>query len=95
MPNVVVYSTMICPYCVRAKALLERKGVSYEEKMIDTDRSLMREMLERSQRRTVPQIFIDDYHVGGYDDMAELDSEGKLDQLLGINSDCDDWEEPT
>lgn len=95
MPQVVIYSTEICPYCVRAKHLLQRKGVEYEEKMIDQDRGLMREMLERSQRRTVPQIFIDNYHVGGYDDMAELDSLGKLDQLLGINPNCDDWEEPT
>ena len=84
MPKVVVYSTAICPYCVRAKALLQRKGVEYEEKMIEGDREAMREMLNRSKRRTVPQIFIDDYHVGGYDDMAELDSEGKLDRLLGI-----------
>jgi glutaredoxin 3 len=95
MPQVVIYSTQICPYCVRAKYLLQHKGVTFEEKMIDQDRSLMREMLERSQRRTVPQIFIDDYHVGGYDDLAELDSLGKLDSLLSINSDCDDWEEPT
>lgn len=95
MPNVVVYSTMVCPYCVRAKALLKRKGVTYEDKMIDSDRGLMREMLERSQRRTVPQIFIDDYHVGGYDDMAELDSLGKLDGLLGISSESEGWEEPT
>ena len=84
MPKVVVYSTAICPYCVRAKALLHRKGVEYEEKMIEGDREAMREMLNRSKRKTVPQIFIDDYHVGGYDDLAELDSEGKLDPLLGI-----------
>ena len=95
MPNVIIYSTTICPFCVRAKMLLQRKGIEYEEKMIDNDRALMREMLQRSQRRTVPQIFIGDYHVGGYDDMAELDSLGKLDKLLGINKECDDWEEPT
>lgn len=92
MPNVVVYSTAICPYCVRAKALLKRKGVDYEERMIDNDRALMREMMERSQRRTVPQIFIGDHHVGGYDDMAELDSLGELDRLLGLDG---DEEEPT
>ncbi len=86
MPKVVVYSTAVCPYCVRAKALLQRKGVEYEEKMIEGDREAMREMLNRSKRKTVPQIFIDDYHVGGYDDMAALDSEGKLDRLLGIAS---------
>lgn len=93
MPNVVVYSTTVCPYCVRAKALLKRKGVAFQEIMIDDDRALMREMMERSQRRTVPQIFIGDYHVGGYDDMAELDSLGELDPLLGI--DGGDGEEPT
>ena len=95
MSNVVIYSTMVCPYCVRAKALLERKGITFEEKMIDTDRGLMREMLERSQRRTVPQIFIGDYHVGGYDDMAELDALGKLDELFNINCEDEGWEQPT
>jgi glutaredoxin 3 len=95
MPNVVIYSTQVCPFCVRAKLLLQRKGVAYQEKMIENDRALMREMLQRSQRRTVPQIFIDDYHVGGYDDLVELDSLGKLDRLLGLNNSCEDWEEPT
>jgi len=84
MPHVVMYTTTICPYCVRAKMLLQRKGVDYEERRIEGDRELMREMLERSKRRTVPQIFIDDYHVGGFDDLAELDMEGKLDELLGV-----------
>lgn len=84
MPKVVVYTTNVCPYCVRAKALLERKGIGYDELNIQTDRGLMREMLERSKRRTVPQIFIDDFHVGGYDDLAELDHAGELDRLLGL-----------
>ena len=84
MPRVIMYTTRICPYCVRAKALLQKKGVAYEELRIDGNRELMREMLERSQRRTVPQIFIDDYHVGGYDDLAELNAFGKLDPLLGL-----------
>ena len=84
MPHVVMYTTTICPYCVRAKMLLQRKGVDYEERRIEGDRELMREMLERSKRRTVPQIFIGDYHVGGFDDLAELDMEGKLDKLLGV-----------
>lgn len=84
MPHVVMYTTAVCPYCVRAKALLQRKGVEYEERRIEGSRELMREMLERSQRRTVPQIFIDDYHVGGFDDLAELDMEGRLDELLGV-----------
>lgn len=84
MPHVVMYTTAICPYCVRAKVLLQRKGVDYEERRIEGSRELMREMLERSQRRTVPQIFIDDFHVGGFDDLADLDMEGRLDELLGV-----------
>ena len=84
MTNVVMYTTGMCPYCVRAKMLLQNKGVQWEELRIDGDRNLMREMLDRSRRRTVPQIFIDDYHVGGYDDLAELDAFGKLDPLLGL-----------
>ena len=86
MPKVQMYTTRICPYCVRAKMLLKKKGVDYEELMIEGNRDLMREMLERSRRRTVPQIFIDDYHVGGYDDLAELNSFGKLDPLLGLET---------
>jgi glutaredoxin 3 len=82
MPKVVVYSTEVCPYCVRAKALLARKGVHYEEVRVDHDHARMVEMMERSQRRTVPQIFIDDFHVGGCDDLYELDAEGRLDPLL-------------
>ncbi len=84
MSKVVVYSTKFCPYCDRAKSLLQRKGVGYKELKVDKDMALMKEMMEKSKRRTVPQIFIGDYHVGGYDDMAELDAAGKLDTLLGI-----------
>ena len=84
MPDITIYSTAMCPYCVRAKMLLQRKGMSWEEKRIDQDHSLVREMLQRSRRRTVPQIFIGDYHVGGYDDMAELDAMGELDPMLGL-----------
>ena len=84
MPDIVIYSTAMCPYCVRAKMLLQRKGMRWEEKRIDLDHELADEMLKRSRRRTVPQIFIDDHHVGGYDDMAELDAMGQLDPLLGL-----------
>jgi glutaredoxin 3 len=94
MPKVQIYTTAICPYCVRAKSLLERKGIGYEELRIEGSRDLMREMLERSKRRTVPQIFIDDYHVGGYDDMAALDVEGRLDPLLGLTPHLDESGEP-
>jgi glutaredoxin 3 len=64
--------------------LLQIKGVDYEERRIEGSRELMREMIERSRRRTVPQIFIDDLHVGGFDDLADLDMEGRLDELLGV-----------
>ena len=83
MPQVIVYTTAICPYCVRAKELLKRKQVEFEEVRIDLDHKRMREMLDRTQRRTVPQIYIGDHHVGGYDDLAELDAFGELDELLG------------
>ncbi|OOY42190.1 glutaredoxin 3, partial [Solemya velum gill symbiont] len=84
MSNIVIYSTAFCPYCDRAKSLLNRKGVTYEEIRIDQDRERMAEMMERSQRRTVPQIFIGEVHVGGFDDMAALDMAGKLDDLLCV-----------
>lgn len=86
MPEIIIYSTAMCPYCVRAKMLLQRKGMNWEERRIDLDHGLMSQMLERSRRRTVPQIFIDDQHVGGYDDMAELDALGHLDPMLGLAS---------
>jgi glutaredoxin 3 len=85
MIKVQMYTTAICPYCVRAKRLLERKGVEYEEIRIDGDHEQMRVMMERSRRHTVPQIFIGDLHVGGFDDMARLDARGELDGLLGLN----------
>ena len=82
MPIVQMYATAICPYCVRARQLLDRKGVAFEEIRVDRDRDQLRAMIQRSNRTTVPQIFIGSYHVGGYDDMARLDDAGKLDALL-------------
>lgn len=84
MPQVVIYSSLVCPYCVRAKKLLERKGVNYTEIRIDTDPSQRDIMIEKSGRRTVPQIFIDDFHVGGCDDLYELEAAGDLDGKLGL-----------
>ena len=84
MPIVVIYSTLMCPYRDRAKHLLRRKGVDYQEVRVDLDAEQMRLMMRRSQRRTVPQIFIDDYHVGGYDDLATLEARGELDPRLGL-----------
>ena len=82
--DVIVYSTGWCPYCVRAKALLERKGVPFREIRVDEDPAERETMLARSRgQRTVPQIFIGDRHVGGFDDLYALDKAGELDQLLG------------
>ncbi len=83
-PKIEMYTTGMCPYCVRAKMLLQNKGMQWEEIRVDIDRERLPEMLERSQRRTVPQIFIDGHHVGGFDDMAALDARGELDALLHI-----------
>ncbi len=85
MSDIIVYSTTYCPYCVRAKQLLERKDVKYQEIMVDCNPDLMQEMMERSQRRTVPQIFIGDQSIGGYDELAHLDAKGELDGLLGLD----------
>lgn len=78
-----MYSTAVCPYCVRAEALLTRKGVTVTEKIrVDLDPGRRDEMITRTGQRTVPQIFIGDYHVGGCDDLFALDRAGKLDPLL-------------
>jgi glutaredoxin 3 len=81
-PDIVVYSTGWCPYCVRARALLERKGLPFREIKVDEDPAEREAMLARSGgRRTVPQIFIGDHHVGGFDELYALDKAGKLDEL--------------
>ncbi|MBO0612274.1 MAG: glutaredoxin 3 [Pseudomonadota bacterium] len=77
-----MYATLFCPYCLRARMLLKRKGVAYEEINVGGDATLWAEMERLSQRDTVPQIFIGDLSIGGYDDMAALDRAGKLDALL-------------
>ena len=84
MATITLYTTTFCPYCVLAKQLLDRKGVSYDELRVDDKPALREEMVGRSRRFTVPQIFIDDYHVGGFDDLAALDAQDRLDELLGI-----------
>jgi glutaredoxin 3 len=81
-PAVVLYTTGWCPYCQRARKLLEKKGVSYTEVDIESAPEKRAEMQARSGRRTVPQIFIGDTHVGGCDDLHDLEDEGKLDALL-------------
>lgn len=83
MAKVRMYSTGVCPYCNMAERLLTSKGVEHIEKLrVDTDPALREEMQERTGRRTVPQIFIDDQHIGGFDDLAALDKAGGLDPLL-------------
>ena len=85
MARVEVYSTLFCPYCAWAKGLLEKKGVDYVNIDVIEDSSKRDEMIERSGgRRSVPQIFIDGDHIGGYDDLAALDRAGKLDAKLGL-----------
>ncbi|RKZ76818.1 MAG: glutaredoxin 3 [Candidatus Parabeggiatoa sp. nov. 1] len=82
MPSVQMYSTRICPYCMRAENLLKKKGVQVNKIFVDRNPKEMEKMMEITGRRTVPQIFIGDRHVGGYDDLVELDIEGELDPLL-------------
>ncbi|WP_154224552.1 glutaredoxin 3 [Marinicella rhabdoformis] len=82
MNNIVVYSTRICPYCVAAKRLLKQKGLEFKEIMIDQDFSQREVMMKKSGRTSVPQIFINEKHVGGFDDLNALNRSGQLDQLL-------------
>ncbi|MBM3373815.1 MAG: glutaredoxin 3 [Betaproteobacteria bacterium] len=83
MARIRMYSTAVCPYCQMAERLLRGKGVTEIEKIrIDSDPALRDEMMQKTGRRTVPQIYIGDTHVGGYDDLAALDRAGGLDPLL-------------
>ena len=83
MAHVVMYSTAVCPYCVAAERLLKQRGVEQIEKiLIDREPGRREEMMTRTNRRTVPQIYIDDRHIGGFDDLSALDREGGLVPLL-------------
>ena len=83
MPVIEMYTTAICPYCVAAKSVLKSKGLEYSEIRIDTDPARLAEMLQRSNgRRTVPQIFINNIHVGGHDDLVAADRSGRLAEIL-------------
>jgi glutaredoxin 3 len=87
MANIEIYSTGSCPYCVAAKNLLKSKGLEWSEVRVDSDLAQRETMLARSGgRRTVPQIFINDQHVGGYDDLVAADRSGKLAQLLAASA---------
>ncbi len=85
MANVEIYTKSWCPFCARAKQHLDARGVSYEEIDVITDVLREMEMVERSNRHTVPQIFIDEHHVGGSDDLLAADRSGELDRLLAGN----------
>ena len=82
MARIRMYSTTWCGYCVRAKALLERRGLEYEEIVMDDDPAFRQKLLDMTGRWTVPQIFIDDRPIGGYTELWRLDREGRLDDLL-------------
>ncbi|RZA21218.1 MAG: glutaredoxin 3 [Lysobacteraceae bacterium] len=82
-PTITLYSTAICPYCVAAKNFLKSKGLGWSEVRIDTDPAARDAMVAKTRRTSVPQIFIGDIHVGGYDDMMALHRAGKLEPLLG------------
>jgi glutaredoxin 3 len=82
MVKIEMYTTAVCPYCVRAKQLLMQKNVKFTEIRVDLDEQKRDEMIQRSQRKSVPQIFINDQHIGGCDDLYALDKAHKLDVLL-------------
>ena len=82
MAEIVMYTTAVCPYCVAAKNFLKQRGATWTEVRVDTDFARRQEMMQRSSRTSVPQIFIGDTHVGGYDDLVALDRAGGLKPLL-------------
>ena len=82
MPVIRMYSTQLCPYCLRAERLLNQKGVAVNKILVDNNPEELTKMIQLTGRRTVPQIFIGERHVGGFDDLVELDIEGELDPLL-------------
>jgi glutaredoxin 3 len=83
MASITIYTKPTCPYCIAAKTLLRSKGAVFNEISIEGDRVAAISLSQRSGRHTVPQIYIDDYHVGGFDDLKSLDDAGRLDSLLG------------
>ena len=85
MSDVIIYSKKICPYCDRAKELLNKKNISFTEIRVDLDEEQYKIMLDRSKRRTVPQIFYKDTLIGGFDDLWELEQKGELDKLIAGN----------
>ena len=84
MPEILIYTSNFCPYCIMAKRLLDKKGVSYTEINVEAQTGLREEMMRKTNRRTVPQIYIGDLHVGGFDELYALEQQNKLDALLGL-----------
>lgn len=84
MPEIIIYTANLCPYCTMAKRLLEKKGATYKEINVDATPGLREDMMQKTRRRTVPQIYIGDFHVGGCDDLYDLDRQKKLDGLLAV-----------
>jgi glutaredoxin 3 len=85
-PEVTIYTSAWCPFCMRAKALLQRKGIVFREVDVEAGRALREEMIARSGRRTVPQVFVGDHHIGGSDELAMAEQSGELDRLLGATA---------
>lgn len=85
MAKVKIYSSLVCPYCYRAKHFFKQRGIDYEEIRVDLDFEQRRKMQQLSNRTSVPQIFIDEFHVGGFDDLISLNRASKLEQLLNEN----------
>jgi glutaredoxin 3 len=85
MPDITIYTTRFCPFCIRAKQLLDHKGVDYNEIPVDGNRELRAKMMQESGQRTVPQIWIGQQHVGGCNELYGLEHAGELDSLLEIN----------
>lgn len=82
MPEIIIYTSNLCPYCTMAKRLLSAKGATYTELNVDTTAGLREEMMQKTKRRTVPQIYIGEQHIGGFDDLRALDLKKGLDTLL-------------
>ena len=85
MPEILIYTSTICPYCIMAKRLLENKALSYKEINVDADPELLRLMMRRTQRRTVPQIYIGDRHIGGFNELYALEHNNELDALVAAS----------
>jgi len=82
MSKILIYTSNFCPYCTMAKRLLDKKGAAYSEINVDSKPGLREKMMQETRRRSVPQIFIGDFHVGGFDDLHALDVKNELDSLL-------------